>query len=540
MTLSICFASSFSVDPDRASKDEPHCVNNLVGGEWKSTTVLETIVDPMNGDSMIYVPDTSIEESEEFRSSLNDCPKSGLHNPFRGVDRYTMYGAICAEAGAEMRKPNVEHYFSRCIQRVAPKSLAQATAEVVVTRKFLENFSGDQIRFMARSFSVTGDHDGQMSTGWRWPYGPSAIVAPFNFPLEIPVLQFMGALFMGNKVLFKNDSKVTVVVEQVLRMLHHCGMPKKDLDFFCGSGPTFGALLKNAQPRITQFTGSNAIANKLVDELKGKVLLEDAGFDWKILGPFSGNHKTSLKEQLPYVSFVCDQDAYAFSGQKCSAQSMLFVHDDWLKEGLLPYLEKLAHRRNLNDLTVGPMLSVTTQRAMDHVKELLTIPESKLLFGGNPLQENHSIPEQYGAFEPTAVWIPLDKLIMPEYFKLCSTEIFGPLQLVTGFADKTLNDVLTACELMENHLTAAIVSDDPEFQRLILGNTVNGTTYKGLRARTTGAPQWHWFGPAGDPRGAGIGTIEAIRHVWSCHREIVDDSGPVLTSKTGWNLPPAT
>ena len=27
----------------------------------------------------------------------------------------------------------------------------------------------------------------------------------------------------------------------------------------------------------------------------------------------------------------------------------------------------------------------------------------------------------------------------------------------------------------------------------VLGNTVNGTTYAGLRARTTGAPQNHWW-----------------------------------------------
>jgi 1-pyrroline-5-carboxylate dehydrogenase len=31
-----------------------------------------------------------------------------------------------------------------------------------------------------------------------------------------------------------------------------------------------------------------------------------------------------------------------------------------------------------------------------------------------------------------------------------------------------------------------------------------------MRARTTGAPQNHWFGPCGDPRAAGIGTPEAI------------------------------
>lgn len=43
-----------------------------------------------------------------------------------------------------------------------------------------------------------------------------------------------------------------------------------------------------------------------------------------------------------------------------------------------------------------------------------------------------------------------------------------------------------------------------------MANTVNGTTYIGRRARTSGAPQNHWFGPAGDPRNWGIGTAEAI------------------------------
>jgi 1-pyrroline-5-carboxylate dehydrogenase len=33
------------------------------------------------------------------------------------------------------------------------------------------------------------------------------------------------------------------------------------------------------------FTGSSGVAEHLVKSLKGKVKLEDAGFDWKILGP---------------------------------------------------------------------------------------------------------------------------------------------------------------------------------------------------------------------------------------------------------------
>lgn len=36
---------------------------------------------------------------------------------------------------------------------------------------------------------------------------------------------------------------------------------------------------------MTLFTGSSRIANKLADDLNGRIKLEDAGFDWKILGP---------------------------------------------------------------------------------------------------------------------------------------------------------------------------------------------------------------------------------------------------------------
>jgi 1-pyrroline-5-carboxylate dehydrogenase len=59
---------------------------------------------------------------------------------------------------------------------------------------------------------------------------------------------------------------------------------------------------------------------------------------------------------------------------------------------------------------------------------------------------------------------------------------------------------------MKNNLTAGIVSNDPIFLDKVLGQTINGVTYCGIRARTTGAPQNHWFGPCGDPRAAGIGT----------------------------------
>lgn len=59
--------------------------------------------------------------------------------------RYVMLGAVTAKAAAKMREPAVADFFAKLIQRVSPKSYAQALMEVTVTRRFLENFSGDQV-----------------------------------------------------------------------------------------------------------------------------------------------------------------------------------------------------------------------------------------------------------------------------------------------------------------------------------------------------------------------------------------------------------
>jgi len=523
---SLAFAT---VDPLTMSKNKPHTVLNLVGGEWVKSEKTSEEVDPLNGNVFMHVSDTQVHEITPFVDSLARVPKSGLHNPLKNNDRYLLYGDVTAKAAALMRDKTVEDFFVRLIQRVAPKSDAQARGEVVVSRLFLENFSGDQPRFLARSFAVAGDHMGQMSHGFRWPYGPVALITPFNFPLEIPILQLMGALYMGNKVVLKGDSKNSVVMEQMLRLLHHCGMPEGDVDFINNKdGMTMHKLLMESEPRMTLFTGSSRVAEILAKDLNGKIKIEDAGFDWKILGPDVGDED--------YVAWQCDQDAYAYSGQKCSAQSILFMHENWVNTGLEKRLEELAARRSLSDLTVGPVLTVTNEKFQSHVQKLLAIPGARLVFGGK-LLEDHEIPECYGSWHPTAVYVPLEEMLKEEHFDTVTEEIFGPFQVMTHYSDSSLDKVLEACERMEAHLTAAVVSNDVLFQNKVLGSTVNGTTYAGRRARTTGAPQNHWFGPAGDPRGAGIGTPEAIKLVWSCHREIIMDEGPVPSD---WSVPRAS
>lgn len=517
-------------NPKTVTGASPVTLSNFVNGSWSACESYSNIVDPLNGDVIIHMPNTKESELKPFLDAMKSVHKSGLHNPLKNVERYNKYGEVSFRLAAALDTPEIEDHFARCIQRVAPKSYAQCVAEVRVVKVFLKNFGGDQVRFLARGFHVSGDHNGQQSQGYRWPYGPVVIVAPFNFPLEIPVLQLMGALFMGNHVTIKAASTVSMVMEEWIRLMLECGMPPNDVNLIHCSGSVISELIVQGKPRMTQFTGSSTVAEKLALLTHGKIKIEDAGFDWKIIGPDVSD--------IDYVAYTCDQDAYAHTGQKCSAQSMLFVHKNWVSSGLFDKLKYLASRRNLDDLTIGPVLSHSTSEILNHTNSLLSIPGARLLLGGKPL-ENHSIPECYGAVEPTAVYVPLSEINQSkERFDLVTREIFGPFQVVTDWTSSNdLDEVLAICERMENHLTAAVVSKDSQFINKVLSSTVNGTTYAGIRARTTGAPQNHWFGPAGDPRGAGIGSPEAIKLVWSCHREIIRDEGPV---KEDWTIPNPT
>lgn len=74
------------------------------------------------------------------------------------------------------------------------------------------------------------------------------------------------------------------------------------------------------------------------------------------------------------------------------------------------------------------LLQFTTEAMLEHANKLLQIPGSKLLFGGEAL-ENHSIPSIYGAIKPTAIYVPLEEMLKENNFELVTREIFGPFQV---------------------------------------------------------------------------------------------------------------
>ena len=129
---------------------------------------------------------------------------------------------------------------------------------------------------------------------------------------------------------------------------------------------------------------------------------------------------------IDYVAWQSDQDAYAHTGQKCSAQSIVFMHKNWNKTNFLELIEQQAAKRNLKDLSIGPIITWTNEKIKAHIDSVLELDGARVLFGGEPLTEPHTIPSVYGSFKPTAIYVPLKHFRGEKKFKLLTKELIGP------------------------------------------------------------------------------------------------------------------
>ena len=97
------------------------------------------------------------------------------------------------------------------------------------------------------------------------------------------------------------------------------------------------------------------MAEKLVKELNGKVKIEDAGFDWKLFW----SDVPTTQQEIDYIAWQAENDMFGNTGQKCSAQSIMFVHQNWLNTNFLDLIKSQAEKRSIKDQTSGPVMTWT-------------------------------------------------------------------------------------------------------------------------------------------------------------------------------------
>jgi succinate-semialdehyde dehydrogenase / glutarate-semialdehyde dehydrogenase len=256
---------------------------------------------------------------------------------------------------------------------------------------------------------------------YRHAVGIVGIVAPWNYPLTIPVSDAVPALLAGNAVLLKPSELTPFIALAALELLREAGLPDGLLQVITAPGPEIGAALIDHVDCLA-FTGSSETGRKvaaragarLIDlslELGGKnsmIVLADAHLGRAVRGAV--------------------RNCFASAGQLCMSAERIYVHDalhDRFVSGFLEHVGRLRLGGRFDyDADVGCLISEEQVRKVErHVADALA-QGATLLAGGRRRPELGPT-----FFEPTVLADVSDAM------EVAAEETFGPLVAIYRFHD---------------------------------------------------------------------------------------------------------
>ena len=168
------------------------------------------------------------------------------------------------------------------------------------------------------------------------PHGVWAVISPFNFPMALAGGPAAGALIAGNTVVLKPSSDAPLMGYKFGEALREAGVPAGVFNLVTGPGETVGAELQES-PDIDGmvFTGSYEVGMKLYTgftrDYPRPIITEMGGKNPAII-----TASADLDEAAEGVM----RSAFGFDGQKCSANSRVYVERSVAR----PFVDKLVER----------------------------------------------------------------------------------------------------------------------------------------------------------------------------------------------------
>ena len=323
------------------------------------------------------------------------------------------------------------------------------------------------------------------------PHGVFAVISPFNFPMALSTGPVAGALLAGNTVVLKPASAAPLSAVNLMHALDDAGLPPGVANLVLGPGDTVGDELQS-NPGIDGivFTGSYEVGMRLFKSFSTSwprpCIVEMGGKNPAIV-----SRKADLEEAAEGIM----RSAFGFGGQKCSANSRVYVersvHDELIRM-LVEKTEKIAVGDPiLRQNWLGPVID---QRAVDRHQQAVAEArrDGKVYTGGEHLSDGALARGYY--VEPTVVGD------LPATHRVFSDELFAPFTSVQ--AVDSLDEALRLANDTIYGLTAGVYSEDPGEVARFLDEIEAGVLYVNRRAgATTGA--WPGIQAFGGWKGSG-------------------------------------
>lgn len=387
------------------------------------------------------------------------------------------------------------------------KSRLEALGEVEETADLLRYYADSLEKnkgFVNELGKLNPDDPKERNVSVLRPYGVWVVISPFNFPMALSAAPIAAALLTGNTVIFKGSSDTPYNGWKTAELFAEAGLPPGVFNFVSGPGRTVGQELQE-NPEIDgwTFTGSYDVGMQVYHRAgSGRhprpAIIEMGGKNPTIVSNTADLNKAAMGVM---------RSAFGLDGQKCSACSRVYVHED-VYEPFKAKLVELTQAIKVADPTRRDafMGTVINKNAYNDYQRYVAKAraDGEILAGGKVLTEEEFAKGYY--VEPTIVEG------LPEDHELVKTELFLPILHLAKV--KNLDEAMEKANDTPYGLTAGFFGEDKKEVEWFLDNIQAGTTYTNRAAgATTGAwPGIQVFGgwKGSGSSGKGIGGLYTL------------------------------
>jgi len=392
--------------------------HNWIDGEWcDGGGGWITVEDPGSGTALCEHALADAGDVDRAVASARACFDSGVLTDMRPVER----GRLVQAMGAWLlqRVDEIAHVLCR----EQGKPMWEARAEVTNAARYFEYYGNQASTLEGKSIPLGS---GYFDFTHPEPYGVSAQIVPWNFPLEIASRSIACGLVTGNSVVLKSSEMTPCGAAYFARAAMEAGVPKGALHIFTGLGAEAGAALAS-HPDVNQivFTGSVATGQQIAAAAASTVV--------PCVLELGGKSAAIVHDDADLEAFETDirRGIFVNSGQICSALSRVVVHEsvhDELVERIAGVARGLSVGPGLERTEFGPNMGpMVSQRQRDRAVAMVAEAQgarARVVTGGHKL----NLPGFF--MEPTVL-----ANVTPD-MKIAQEEVFGPVVSVLKFSDE--------------------------------------------------------------------------------------------------------
>jgi 1-pyrroline-5-carboxylate dehydrogenase len=458
---------------------------NYVDGSWRDAAETFEVRSPIDTDIVLgtFAKGTATDVDEAVAAARRAQP-AWAATPWRErVEIITRAGNLISERLMD---------YSAIMAIEVGKNRIEALGEVEESADLLRYYSSTMVDNDGYDHPMGNLGDTAVHTrSILRPHGVFAVISPFNFPMALAAGPTGAALLAGNTVVFKPSSASPLSAVKLVEAYIDAGVPKGAINLVMGSGETVGQRLQD-HPGIDGivFTGSYEVGMRLFHAFSRAwprpCIVEMGGKNPAIV---------TAKADLDEAAEGIMRSAFGFGGQKCSANSRVYVerpvHDDLVRR-LVEKTEAVTVGDPLIRANwMGPIID---QRAVDrHQAAVAEARRDGTVFTGGERLGDAGMERGFYV-EPTVVGN------LPTSHRLFQDELFAPLTAVA--AVDSLDEALTLANDSVYGLTAGVYSEDPAEVQQFLDGVHAGVLYVNRRAgATTGA--WPGVQAFGGWKGSG-------------------------------------